>query len=109
MTATGGPRCVTQIRKSMPSRSWRLSSSKLLYRSLAIGRRTDVRAEVRTDTHHSKACSLDKKRPSRGHLQCNRPCTPKADMCGALGHVCYGPIADMALECFFPLMLSPNL
>ena len=37
MTATGGPRCVTQIRKSMPSRSWRLSSSKLLYRSRAIG------------------------------------------------------------------------
>jgi hypothetical protein len=35
--------------------------------------------------------------PKSGHVHCTRVCLPKADMCGALAHVCFGPIADSCI------------
>ena len=40
---------------------------------------------------------------------------PKADMCSALAHVCFGPIADirrakgMGLNDLYPFLLSPSI
>ena len=35
--------------------------------------------------------------------------TPRADMCSAQAHVCYGPIADISKETERPLRVSPKI